>query len=588
MRARRGQVIRTQTIPAPLGGLNARDNIAEMAATDAVAMDNYVPGLSNVMLRPGYRKWATGLPTLPVESLLPYRAGATLKMFAACGTGLYDVTTKSAVGAPVVTGLANARFQWVNFGTPGGQFLLAVNGTDPMQVFNGTAWGAEGLGVGAPISSITYVGTTATLTTATPHGLGNGNTVTVAGAAPTNYNVTAAAITVLSATSFQYTMASAPASNATTVGTYSYQLAVTGVDTRNCFSINAFGQRIWLLEKNTFHVWYLPIQSIAGTATLLDLSSLFRMGGALAGMITWTVAGTTATEQFAVFVSTEGEVIIYQGYDPANAATWSLTGQARIGRPVGSRFWTRVGTDIVLIGSDGFVPLSQVLQLDRKYNSNAVSNKIVNAANQAYQFYGQNFGWQVILYPSGNRLIVNVPQIEGNLSFQFVMNTVTGAWCRYTNLNAFCWEVTQDTIFFGGLGFVYQAEYGSDDDGMSIQGMLQPAFSYFGNNTANKRFTQVRPVLESNGRVAGSVRLVTNFDRFSTGSTPTLVQGSSAPWDTSAWDVSKWGSDTQLGYNWQWVGGIGFAGTIQLQTNTKGITLAIDAISYAYEIGGLY
>jgi hypothetical protein len=327
--ARRGAVVRTATVPAPVRGLNARDSIAEMGPTDAVTLDNFVPGTSDVSLRLGYRSWASGL-TGAVETLMSYRSTSTNRMFAVAGGSLYDVTNLGPVGTPMLTGLGNSRWQWVNFGTPGGQFLLAVNGADPMRVYNGTAWSTVGLGTGAAISAISFVGTTATVTTATPHGLSPGNTVTVTGATPAAYNVAGAAIAIVSPTQFSYTMASTPASNATIVGSYGYALAVTGFDTAKAIQINAFGQRIWLVEKNSFRVWYLGLQSIAGAATSLDLSSLFRLGGALAGMLTWTVAGETVTQQYAVFISTQGEVVIFSGYDPANSATWALAGSARM------------------------------------------------------------------------------------------------------------------------------------------------------------------------------------------------------------------------------------------------------------------
>lgn len=74
---------------------------------------------------------------------------------------------------------------------------------------------------GVVINSITAVGTTATVTTATNHGLSTGNTVSHWGAVPTAYNVTST-ITVTGATTYTYTTASAPGGPATTVGLYSY------------------------------------------------------------------------------------------------------------------------------------------------------------------------------------------------------------------------------------------------------------------------------------------------------------------------------------------------------------------------------
>lgn len=73
--------------------------------------------------------------------------------------------------------------------------------------------------VGTTISSITFVTTTATLTTATSHGLSTGAVVTITGASPAAYNGTFS-ITVTGSTTFTYTMASNPGANATVVGSY--------------------------------------------------------------------------------------------------------------------------------------------------------------------------------------------------------------------------------------------------------------------------------------------------------------------------------------------------------------------------------
>jgi len=72
---------------------------------------------------------------------------------------------------------------------------------------------------GTTISTITFVTTTATLTTATAHGLSTGAVVTILGASPAAYNGTFS-ITVTGTTTFTYTMLSNPGANATVVGSY--------------------------------------------------------------------------------------------------------------------------------------------------------------------------------------------------------------------------------------------------------------------------------------------------------------------------------------------------------------------------------
>jgi hypothetical protein len=72
---------------------------------------------------------------------------------------------------------------------------------------------------GQSISSITSVGTLATLTTAAAHGLSTNDYVSISGVTPSNYN-SSYIITVTSPTTFQYTMVSSPGGSATVLGSY--------------------------------------------------------------------------------------------------------------------------------------------------------------------------------------------------------------------------------------------------------------------------------------------------------------------------------------------------------------------------------
>ena len=73
--------------------------------------------------------------------------------------------------------------------------------------------------VSQTITSITYSGSTANVTTSIAHGLSINNIITVSGATPSTYNGTFAVSTALS-TSFTYVMLSVPTSNASVVGSY--------------------------------------------------------------------------------------------------------------------------------------------------------------------------------------------------------------------------------------------------------------------------------------------------------------------------------------------------------------------------------
>ena len=144
------------SLPAPVGGWNARDSLANMAPVDAVILENYFPGVSNVALRGGYSKHATGLPD-DVETLMVYSGGTSDKMFAASDGKIYDVTAAGPVGAAAVSGLTNNRWEYTNVTTSGGNYIYAANGADKPLLYNGSTWTAID---GASTPAITGVTTT--------------------------------------------------------------------------------------------------------------------------------------------------------------------------------------------------------------------------------------------------------------------------------------------------------------------------------------------------------------------------------------------------------------------------------------------
>lgn len=111
-----GAAARVQSLPAPIGGWNVRDSIANMDTLDAVQLTNLFPTVNNVVLRGGYTRYSTGI-TGQVQTLMGYSSGVTNKLFAIANTSIYDCTAGGAVGAAVKTGLSNAKWEYTNITT---------------------------------------------------------------------------------------------------------------------------------------------------------------------------------------------------------------------------------------------------------------------------------------------------------------------------------------------------------------------------------------------------------------------------------------------------------------------------------------
>lgn len=503
------QVSRTASIQAPTGGLNARDAIANMKETDAVIMTNWFPSTASVDIRNGYQSHATGI-TGNVETLMSYNYGATEELFAIVGGEIFEVTSSGAVGSAAVTGLTNSRFEYILMGTAGGNFLMAVNGADKMQIYTGSTWYADG-------------------TTTT----------------------------------------------------------VTGFDTSTASHINNFKNRVFLIEENSLKAWYLPVSSIGGAANALDFSGIFKLGGYLMTMTNWTIDNAAGIDDYAAFITSEGEIAIYQGTDPSSASTWALKGTFRIGKPIGRRCAIKAGADVLILTTDGAFPLSKALLTDRSQMQAAVTDKITNLITSDIRQYNTNFGWQPIIHPTGNKMIINVPTVDGSISHQYVMNTITGAWCKFTNWDAFCWELLGDKLFFGGIDGVYEADTDTDDNGSDIVSDVQQAFSNFGDNTAQKHFKMVRPLFISEADVTPSLIMNVDYGSRDPQGMPSYSSSSSSVWDVAPWDTSDWELGDILIKKWQSVSGIGYSGGLRIKTASSGVKIRWQATDIVYERGGV-
>ena len=146
-----------ESLPAPVGGWNARDPVSQMEPTDAIALENFFPTPGDIMLRMGYADHVTivGAPN-QVESLMAYSSpSGTQALYAAAGTAIYNATQATATASTAVSGLANARWEHTNFtNSSGDSYLLCVNGADGLRGFNGTSWSSLTVTGGSSIARL--------------------------------------------------------------------------------------------------------------------------------------------------------------------------------------------------------------------------------------------------------------------------------------------------------------------------------------------------------------------------------------------------------------------------------------------------
>lgn len=579
------RVCQTSSITAPIGGWNARDSIAAMPPTDAVSLVNFFPTPTYIQIRRGFQKVSTGINGF-VETLMTFAGKNDQKLFGAAGIKLYNCDT--SVATEVLT-IENPRFQYVNFSNQGGQYLVACNGEETIIYDDNNSRWVKMAATNTPVTltSITHVGTLATANCATPHGLVTGNYVTITEANPAAYNGTYR-ITVLDADSFKYTMATDPGEDAQQHGSYTILFGTSGANPANFIHVNLFKNRLYFVEKDSLNAWYLPVDAISGEFKPLYFGGIATQGGILRAMGTWTLDAGQGADDYAVWATSMGEVIVYNGTDPNTADTWLLKGVWQFGYIFNNRCFYKFGGDLLCMTQDGLVPLASTLQSTRLDPRVFITDKIYYEIAQQVQYNSNQFGWQILYYAKPNMLIINIPDPNGTK--QFVMHTISKAWASFEGINAKCWELKYDQCYFGGDGYVAQFWESGSDNGQLISATCQQAYSYFDMVGQQKRFTMVRPTFfldAGQPSYYAAVNVDFNTQNFLGNVVFNPDFSSVGIWDVAIWDQSSWGGGFVPFSAWSGVHGIGYSAGINLSLIAKDEEIRWVSTDYVMEKGGV-
>ena len=368
--------------------------------------------------------------------------------------------------------------------------------------------------------------------------------------------------------------------------------AITGVTESDFVNVWVHKKRLFFAENDSTKIWYLPVDSVAGAASSFEFGSLMDLGGYIMAGGSWSFDGGSGPDDHFVVVTSQGQVIVFAGDDPSDVNAWSHVGTYNLPRPIGRRCIIKMAGDLVVLTEAGVLPLSKALIRDTNVDDIALSARIQDAFNDAFRNYGTNKGWQIVSYPRGHMVIVNVPITEGSLQHQYVVNSLTGAWCRFTGQNSYCWTVYRNRLFFGGnAGIVYEADIAAEDDGTPITADLKTAFNYFGNPGLMKRFQMLQPVIYADGAVAQGVTLNVDFED----SVPEAILAgesvSTALWDVAVWDVDTWPVEQEVERPWQSVPGIGYCAAVRVRvigyaTSSVPLTMQLNGFNITFEKGG--
>ena len=558
------QTTQATHLAAPVGGWNASSPISGMPATDCIFLYNLIPFQYGLRTRLGYTVRATGIvdslaAAAEVRTMLAFTGskvdGTSDRLFAASTEGINridNVTSGGAVGAKVFTfatedassghGIAAA------FSNSAGHFLAYCDEANGYHIYDETygAWRVvKATAATTPWANASYSVGDRVITG------GNSYTCASAGTSTAAPTTTGVGIT-----------------NGGTA-TWDFDWVVTGADPTKFRHVMSWKNRLWFTYEDSATAYYLPVNSIAGAVQPIYFGPRFRAGGALVGLWSRTLDGGAGVDDMLVGISTSGDIVVYQGSDPASTATFGLRGVWFVGPvPAGRRIASDFGGDLFILSMTGCVPLSKLVAggLIRDPNLYA-TQKIANLFNVLMSERQSLSGWELRIHPQDNTLVINLPPVPPLYTpEQLTMSLATQGWARHQGVPMTCMESWHGLLYFGtddGRVCINQGGTDADSIGTASNGgigwSLLTAYTTAGAPN-QKRVQMVRPhfvVTDTKPSYAVVARYDFDIDD------PT-VQAQISPVSASAWDVGLW--DTAL-----WAGGVGnerrLVGTWGMGTN---------------------
>ncbi len=333
---------------------------------------------------------------------------------------------------------------------------------------------------------------------------------------------------------------------------------ITGVDTADITAAWKYAERIFMIKNGTMSAYYLPVDSYTGAATELNLSGVFKMGGSLLFGATWSIDSGGGLSEQCLFVTTEGEIAIYQGTDPSDATNWNRVGTYQVADPLGINATINTGADLLIATKLGLVPVSAALRkqpgaLELEANTLVIEPEWLQSVEDR-----ETLPWEIVKWPNKSLMVISQPRESDAVDpLVLVAHLKSGAWGVCRDWDTRCIALFGTQVYYGNNeGVIYAMDLSGNDDGSSYTCRIAGQFEHLGTPGAVKTLKKAKATFRSSHGytfvVSASVDYTVDWD----GGSESTSDFATVEWDAGIWDSSQW--DTQRVYGvaseWQSIG----------------------------------
>lgn len=289
-----------------------------------------------------------------------------------------------------------------------------------------------------------------------------------------------------------------------TAGTYSG----SGLTDTNLYGSITFKGRVYYWEAAQRFFWYAAAAAFQGALAKYDVSTFCRTAGYIVSMCPMTNDGGNGPDDYLAILFSSGEVLMFQGDDPASATSWQMIGSFLTAAMLGRRCWAIVGSATLVVTKQGVVDLAKALAV-------GPSDASATVGIQLRDFEETNTIENVLVHDVRNRILWLVNRNDNGsddvVARIYGMDVDSRSWFRATGIES---STTYNVGYSNGRvmyakGQVIHFGPDRDHDGTSNDSMTGGNIGYtcawgfldFGAPSQNKRLTSMRLIAQ---RISGT------------------------------------------------------------------------------------
>ena len=303
-----------------------------------------------------------------------------------------------------------------------------------------------------------------------------------------------------------------------------------------------YRNRLFYIEQSSMNAWYSGIDEHEGELNIIPLSGAATKGGKLLFGATWSIDAGDGIDDKCVMVTDLGEILVFTGSNPGDAASWRQEGRYQIAPPLGMNAWINLGGDLLIATVEGIVPVSKAITKSATELQLAAISYPINRSWREQVLEKREYHWSMEKWDEQGGLFVATPGSKTNKRHAFAANSVSLAWCRIWGWDVWCWIRMRGDMFFGtGNGLIMQADRTGYDDGRPYVATLVGGWGTFQQQAQTSVWHQARASFSSAAAQPFQPQLSACVDFLI--KLPTPPAAGPDPGVLDVWDQGLWGPD---------------------------------------------